>query len=458
MVVMPADARLVFDLLQLKKTDKYIRLSRSNKQSESVLAILDSKARQNTDRMKLVQERVRELVSRARFFVAGDAVEVSGEDPKTRIVKGFNELVVRTYPNLRMLKATKYDETDIKKYLEITKGTLLTDSLTEPEQEVLAYIQSNKRVGTRTTMKGIEENFSKRPNGWYLAAIQCIVAMLAGRGKIEARVDSNIVEGVELERALRNTHGFGNIILDPQSDFKPSELRRLKDFYSGFFDKPPSSNEAKALGLEARTAFQELLANLRELYAQVRQYPFLSALDQPIQAIQEISGKDYSFYFEESPKYDESLLDMKEDVIDPIRQFMSGSNKDIYDEVARYLQTQSPNFNSIESDKPAQLRAILDAPDCYKGNKIKEAKTLMDGLKKDVEKHLKQAKEAALAQVNKLQLRVKDMREYSALSKDQKQEIEQSFTTIQIYIQNQNLISSIRERAVRYRPVTTIPC
>jgi hypothetical protein len=365
-------------------------------------------------------------------------------------VKGFNELVVRTYPNLKMLKTTKFDEGEIKKYLDIAKGALISDSLTEPENELLAFIRSNKSVGTRTTMKGVEENFSKKPYGWYLAAIQCVVAMLLGRGKLEARADSNSLEGADLERALKNTYGFANIILDPQSDVNPSELRRVKDFYRNFFDKPASANEAKALGLEVRTAFQEMLLNLKELHAQVSQYPFLVALEAPIQIVPEFSGKEYGFYFAELPKRENELLDMKEDAIDPIRQFMSGSNKIIYDEASKYLQTQSPNFSAMESEKPAQLKALLDAPDCYKGNKLKDAKALMDGLKKDVENHVKQVRKDALAHVSKIQGQVQAMQEYSALKKEQRQEIEQSFEAIQTYIQNENLISSIRDRAGRY--------
>ena len=397
-----------------------------------------------------MQERARELVGQARFFVAGEAVDIAGEDPRTRVVKGFNELVVRTYPNLRMLKSTKFDESDIRKYLDILKDSLVSDSLTEPEMEILAFVQSNKRVGTRTTMKSVEENFSKKPYGWYLAAIQCVVAMLFGRGKIEARVDSNILEGAELERALKNTYGFANVILDPQADIKASDLRRVKDFFSSFFDKPASANEAKALGLEIRTAIQDMLASLRELHAQVNEYPFLDALAQPIKELQEMTGKDYAFYFVELPKRENELLDMKEGVIDPIRQFMKGSNKTIYDDARKFLQTQSPNFSAMESEKPDQLKAILEASDCYKGNKMKDAKSLMDGLKKDVESHVKQVRKEALANVSKLQERVQGLPEYSKLKKEQRQEIEQSFDAIQVYIQKENLISSIRDNASRY--------
>jgi hypothetical protein len=141
---------------------------------------------------------------------------------------------------------------------------------------------------------------------------------------------------------------------------------------------------------------------------------------------------------------------MKEDVIDPIRQFMSGTNKGIYDEAKRFLQQQNPNFSAMDSEKPAQLKAILEAPDCYMGNKMKDAKALVGELKKDVEKHIKKTREDTLAHVSSLQQRVQGMQEYSALQDEQKKEIENSFHAIQNYIQQENLISSIRDRAGRY--------
>jgi len=450
LIVLPNDLRLYQDLLLFKKTEKYSRITRSSKQSDSVMSILDAKGRQNEERSSAIQERARELVTKAKFFVSGEVVELPGQDAKTLILKGFTELVIKTYPSLRMLGAKRFEEADIRKYLEITKDALFSEQLTEAEQEILASIQSGKQTGTRVTMKFVDEKFSKKPYGWSLTAIQCVTAMLLGRGKIEAKVDSNILDGAELEQALKNTYSFSNVILDPQTDVKASELRRLKDFFSNFFDKPAASNEAKALGAEIRAALQEMLGNLRELHAQVHEYPFLATLEKPIAAIQEFNGKDYAFYFAELPKTENDLLDMKEDVIAPIREFMKGSNRTIFDEARKFLLTQSPNFSAMQSEKPAQLKALLEASDCYKGNKMKDAKALMGELKKETESHVKKARKEALDHVSKLQERVQNLPEYAKLKKDQKQEIEQSFEAITTYIQDESLISSIRDRAGRY--------
>jgi hypothetical protein len=77
LVVLPNDARLYTDATLYKKTDKYVRLNRSGKRSDSVLSILDSKGRQNDERLQIIQGRIRELIGKARFFVAGESVEIS---------------------------------------------------------------------------------------------------------------------------------------------------------------------------------------------------------------------------------------------------------------------------------------------------------------------------------------------------------------------------------------------
>ena len=71
------------------------------------------------------------------------------------------------------------------------------------------------------------------------------IAFFKGR-KIEVRADGNLREEDELERALRNTHGHGNVVLEPQVEFTASQVRALKEFFADFFDVPAPASEAKA--------------------------------------------------------------------------------------------------------------------------------------------------------------------------------------------------------------------
>ena len=227
------------DILMYKRTEKYIRQNISITQQEAIKRILTDKGFQNRERYAELQQRIQSLLGKAKLYVAGGDIEIGGEDPQTRITRGFHELIMRAYPNLRMLRGITYTENDVAKCLKYSEDGLFgndTTSLAESEQELLAFIQTNNRGGVRTTLKSLLEKFERKPYGWYYAAILCTLANLCARGKVAVKTDSNILEEDELERALRNTHGHGNIVLEPQIDFTASQVRNLKEFYEDFFD------------------------------------------------------------------------------------------------------------------------------------------------------------------------------------------------------------------------------
>jgi len=132
-----------------------------------------------------------------------------------------------------MLRDVPFSEADIGKYLRQGQDGLLGNdatSLSEPEQELLAFIQTNARSGVRTTVKSLLERFERKSYGWYYAAILCNLALLCARGKVEVRQDSNPLEGDLLERSLRNTNAHATLVLEPQIEFSASQVRALKDF------------------------------------------------------------------------------------------------------------------------------------------------------------------------------------------------------------------------------------
>lgn len=451
-VVMPSDERLMRDILMYKRTEKYIRQNISITQQEAVKRILTDKGFQNRERYAELQQRVQTLMGKAKLFVAGTDIEMGSEDAQTRVLRGFHELVTRAYPNLRMLRGVNYTEEMIKPILNNKDGTLFGNdatSLAESEQELLAFIQSNNRGGVRTTLKNLLEKFERKPYGWYYAAILCTLANLCARGKVEARIDSNPLEENELERALRNTHGHANVILDPQIEFTASQVRILKDFYANFFDAPPSAGEAAALGKETGASLQQLLHQLTPLAAQASQYPFLNTLTPAISELKELTGKPYIWYLTELPRQEDALLDMKEGIIDPIRKFMNGPQKGIYDNARQFIQVQEPNFAYIESDESAQVTASLIDPECFKGNRMQLVKTQLDSLKNKVETTVKNVKDNAIEKLRTMQKRMQEMGEYQSLPEPRQADLDKPFEELILDIERQQLIAVINDR-LRY--------
>jgi len=454
LVVMPPDDRLVRDILMYKRTEKYIRQNISTAQQETIKRILTDKGSQNRERYADLQLLIQRLLGKARLFVAGAEIEISGEDPQSRINRGFSELVMRAYPNLRMLRKITYKEEQIKTILSDRQGTLEgmdVTSLLESEQEMLAFIQSNNRGGVRTTLKTLLEKMERKPYGWYYTAILCILAKLCARGKVEVRTDSNPLEDDDLERALRNTHGHGNVVLEPQVDFTASQVRNLKEFYQDFFDSPPSANEAKALGKETGVALQGLLHQLTPLAAQVTQYPFLIALNPVMDGIKEIIGKPYTWYLTELLRQEDTLLDLKEKIIDPIRKFMGGPLKVIFDEARKFVQAQEPNFSYLAGDESTQVVTTLTDPECFKGNRMQQVKTLVSTLQGKVDAHvaaeITKAKEAVVG----FQESLCALPEFAGLNPAQQGQITKPFTDVVEQLNKQTLIAVIRDTPRRVK-------
>jgi len=447
LVLLPINDRLVRELKMYKRTDKYVRQNLASAQQPSVQRILAERQTQNQLRLDTLRKLVAELLGQATIVVNGQELEIGSTDGVTRVLQGFQELISRTYSNLRMLRGVTYREEEIATYLQ-PSPTLFGEegaNLSEAEQEMLAVIQANNRNGLRTTMQALVNRFERKPYGWYLAAIQCTLAKLCARGKVEVRLDANVLEGKSLEQALRNTRGFDNVLIEPQIDFTVAQVRQLKEFFSEFFDGPPLANEAKALGMETAAAFATLGQTLAMLRAQAAEYPFLSVLDAPMAQIQAVTGKSYSYYLVDLRSQTEALLDAKEQILDPIRRFMGGAQRDIYTSARRYLATQEPNLTHVAGDDVSRLRALLDDPACFNGNRMNQAKGLLDGLRQKVAALVKNEQQTAVTSIEENWKRLAGTEDYSMLTDEQQKSLRKPFDELKNTINQQTIVAVIRD-------------
>lgn len=456
LVLMPPDDRLIRDLKMFKKTEKYVNQNVTVSQQASISRILSDKANQNKERYSALEQSVQKLLGRAKLFVAGSEFETSSEDATTKIVSGFHELISKVYPNLRMLRGIAYTESGIASYLRSAQATLLGNDATkleESEHDVLAFIQSNSKNGLRTTLKNLVEKFSCKPYGWYNAATICTLASLCARGKIEVRSDANILTDEDLENALKTTSDFGNLVLEPQVEFTASQVRNLKQFYEDFLDMPPTAGEAKSLAKETSVAIAELIAELKVLTSQAAEYPFLSSLTPLLVKLQELTDKPYAWYLTELSKQADDLIDMKERMIEPLRKFMKGSQKGIFDNARKFVQTQEPNFAYLKDNDRADTELVIAAltnADCFKGNAMQQLKVLVEALQKQVQAVVEAEIAAAKNALEQRKQRLESMEEFVLLTTGQREQIANQFKAIEISIEQQKLIAMIRDNLRRF--------
>ena len=453
-VVLPADARFMQDLVMHKRTEKYIRQN-SNTQQEAVKRILDAKGFQNTERFNELQVRARELLGQATLIINAADVPVSSEDGQTRILKGFEHLIQSTYPNLRMLRDVPYNEADIGKHLRMVEDGLLVNdnaNITEPEQEMLAFIHTNAQSGTRTTVKSLLERFERKSYGWYYAAILCNLALLCARGKVEVRQDTNTLEHDALERSLRNTNAHASLVLEPQVEFTASQVRTLKDFFAEFFDKPATSNEARALAHETIAELKDLEIELLQLQAQKAEYPFLSALDPVLATLKEVAAKNPHWFLTDLSRAEDTLLDTKENTLDPLRRFMRSPQKAIYDQARQLLAEQEDNFAYLPQAQTeiAALRSLLADIHPWQGNRLQQLKPQLDALQQSIANQLASEKANASTRLDELEQRLQAAAEYQQLQPSQQAQLAQPFADARAGLGAQQRIAMIRDALRRF--------
>lgn len=447
-VVLPADARFMQDLTMHKRTEKYIRQN-SNTQQEAVKRILDAKGFQNTERLGDLQVRAKALLGKAALIINAADVDVSSEDGQTRALKGFEHLIQSTYPNLRMLRDVPFNEVDVGKHLRMVEDGLLANdatSLTEAEQELLAFIQSNARSGVRTTVKSLIERFERKNYGWYYAAILCNLALLCARGKVEIRQDSNPLEGDALERSLRNTNAHASMVLEPQVEFTASQVRTLKEFFADFFDKPATSNEARALARETIDALKDLEIELVELHAQKEIYPFLAILDAVLVTLKEVAEKNPTWFLTDLARAEDALLDTKEKLIDPLRRFMKSTQKAIYDQARQLVTEQEDNFAYVPSTEVQAIRDLLIDKTPWQGNRLQQAKPQLETLQQNIVNQLANEKSTASQGLDELARRLQGTHEHARLSAEDQAKLAQPFTEARQTLQGQKRIAMIRDQ------------
>jgi hypothetical protein len=142
---------------------------------------------------------------------------------------------------------------------------------------------------------------------------------------------------------------------------------------------------------------------------------------------------------------------MKEDVLDPVRRFMRGNKRKIYDQARAFIQEQGPNFSAWASDVPGRLQAILSDPQCYRGDQMRQAKELMDEAKASIQALVEDERQRAMEDISRMKEKMEALDDYNQVSLDQRAILDHHFESIEEKIQGERLIAVIRDSLRRFR-------
>jgi hypothetical protein len=387
-LVLPPDPVFMKDVRMYLRTDKYVKQNQSTTNREEVKRIFREKAQQNVERRRNLVLLGNKALAGAHVYMNG-AVHEMGQttDGKTRVFVAFQDLVKTAYPSLRMLGPQPFTEDTVKQVMRSKQDDLFgTDdqTISEAESEVMNLVHRRAKQSDRTSLNDLRTHFSKKPYGWYPNAIWTVAAKLFKRGKLEFRQDSNLLEQEPAMNAMLTNTQHGNTLLEAQVEFDATAVNALKTAYNDAFDESCPARDAKDVANAFRAKLQGLHTEVDQLLKRKRDYPFLENLEGFARNLERWSQKDYVFFLTKLKDFEDELLDGKEKQLDPIKQFMRGSQVEIYDGIRTLLQGDTSNLEYVDGDEPGILRQVMADPAPYRGNTMKEAKAAKESLTKKV--------------------------------------------------------------------------
>lgn len=451
LAVLPSDNRLIDEARLCLKTQKYIQQNTGAGIEESRRSILTERGQQNSKRRSDLQLRCVELLSKTPLYLNASRLESVGEgDARNRFAKAAQELIRFAYPSLKMLKGT-YDETTLSKTLldpsDLLEGIDLT--LSEAEQEILTYVARNQSSGERVSVEEIIRQFGKRPCGWYPMAVLTFIARLFRLGKVELRTTDLLDARAALD-ALKNTRQHGAVRVRLQEQFSPATVAALKRFHQELFDQMNDATDARSVAQLTSDMLIKEGRELRALLDQQSRYPFLGNLEPVIRSIEDLGGKYFTHLLNNLADFQDELLTAKGDLLDPIKAFMKGPQRKVYDEAMTFLREEEANFAEVSTEDIAPLRFLATSVAPFRGTVIPDAKAAVTLVRALIDAKLTEERLRSTAVLEEHETKLKAVPDFARLSDPQKTQVLQKSDEIRQSLKSARFISTIRDRLARY--------
>lgn len=422
MAILPAKDRLLDQIRSHLKTDLYIRQN-GGSEDEVLNAILAVRAKQNSARRQEITRQAEELLRTAPLVVNGQTLSVGEGEPKTRFSKAYQELIRSAFPKLKMIRGNFSEATVaqvVREQDDLLEGSAI--QLSEAEQEVLVDVERQQKLGERLSAEDLVRKFEARPYGWSNWATLTFIARLYRLGKLELR-EKELLSSVEVIEALTNSRRLGGVSVRKQEQFDTSTVNALKRFHQELFNVQSLGTDARSTCEAFRMAMAEEAQDLREIAAQAASYPFLAAVKPWAEQAEAMAKKDDGYLLNQLGTFKDSWLDAEEDLLTPLKQFLNGNQKTVYDEVRAFELRYGDEFADLPAEQVTPLRKLLESDKPYAGGLIPQAKSAMAELQRQLAERLAEAKAKALEQISEQEARLKTTADFQKLDTSQQDQV-----------------------------------
>lgn len=457
-----SDKTLFDDLRMYVKTYTYLMRTDKNSQSEIRQQIISRKSVANERLYTELRTRIAKAAANGEFEYNGEKVEVKSTEVQARMAEGLGALIGRYYTNFSLLGGQRYEETDLARIImnavQHQPGMLdglnaVHDKLDTPADDVFATVSRDKGKSMVTTVKSLLDAYGNVPYGWPYASTLACIGHLYGSDRITLTLDGKPVQRSEAARILRETKKQDSIRVDLPRVFDTRKVTQLRDFARDFFDLTTADLPSNAIDLAQSVAarLKQKAADLTQLRARNAGFGFMQQLDESIEKITYASGMGDNLLLGDftapgTENGSDELLDLKEDVIDPIVAFLNGSQSKILADGLEWLKNNKPNIDyasGVAADLYRSAEQLANDPNIFR--KANKFKTAIDDLRGETEAIVQSERADALKGVDEIRTKIHDSAEYQQASQPAQADADTELDQVAERVRNMSFIYKMRE-------------
>ena len=140
---------------------------------------------------------------------------------------------------------------------------------------------------------------------------------------------------------------------------------------------------------------------------------------------------------------DHDLIEMKENIVNPIEKFLNGTQRKIFDDASLYLNENSSNFNILGKNLADEISNLLSDQNCFKNNTMQQVTQKLNELQTLLKGELSKKRDDAIKILEKLETDLKNNSDFLNADEDKKSNSNNEFLKVRNSIDKEKIIPLI---------------
>ena len=377
LIRLPEEGRTWSDIDLVVQTEKFLKDNAGQRPEQATL--LSEKARENSNREKLLRVQLESLLAEADVWAIGERLPKKSSTPSNIVDEACRYVIENTFGKLKMLRPFNGDiSREIHALLTVENDTELDlgnleESNPDAMREVETWISMNIEYNKPVYLRDILNHFARRPYGWPEDEVKLLVARLACKGKFSFSQQNNNVERKQAWELFNNSRRHSELRLHKVRRHDEAQVRKAAQTMADIAQQPFNEREEPALVEHIRQVFEEWKQELNVFRAKAEggNNPGKNEIESGLRLLNAILNEKEDFaLIEKVSSLKDELLDFSEDREDLVdfyrKQFATWQKLG-----AALNGSFKSNRSALEKDAAAvkalgELESIWQMPEPYK--------------------------------------------------------------------------------------------